>query len=164
MATILDALRTKFLQDCRWFNDDEFSTGPSDQYDRFDDNVAMKKIDDPGDYHRKKSAVRAYFNGTGTNDKAKFAPDTGPGQPTFELVGALGFVSGTAQFQYRSVPSTDGPATDERPIAYSFTYTIVNGDWKAIHLWGQYIDGKPASRRRVTKRRKRPLRRKSRRS
>jgi hypothetical protein len=164
MATIKDALKDQFWKDCKWFNDDEFRTGPVDQYERFEDAVRMKKIDDPGEYHEKKSAVRNYFETTGTDDKATFDPDTGAGELTFEVVGQLGFVSGTANFRYRTVANSGGPATPKRRIAYSFTYSSVSGEWKLLHLWGQYINEPTASTRRVTKLSRRSSPRRSRHS
>lgn len=137
-------LMRKFLDDVRWFNNNNFKTGPANQYERFHNDIKMKKIDDPGVYADTKADVANYFNTTGTTDKAQFVPDQGPSiahrpnsnQPNCKVAGAMGFVSGTADFVY----STASAARQEvRRIAYSFTYVDVAGEFKAIHLWGTYI-------------------------
>ena len=133
----LNELIVKFWQDVSWFNTHSFPVKPhpSDSpYDRFDDRIKMKKIDDPGKYHEGIGQVYGYFTGNGTSDKALFLPD---GPPDFELFDdGHGVVSGTANFVYKTVPTRD----PTRKIAYSFAYTNTSGEWKGIHLWGQYID------------------------
>jgi hypothetical protein len=143
MGTTQIDLQNQFWADVGWFNADQFPMPASADYDRFDDLIRMKQIDDPGAYHEGKAAVANYFSGKGTADKARFTPDRSApapgvdnsGQPNFEVAGGrLGFVSGTADFVY----SIAKPK--KRRIAYSFTYTGDSGNWKAIHLWGMYID------------------------
>jgi hypothetical protein len=100
-----------------------------------DSDVAMKRIDDTKKnqlYHKGKNAVKHYFETNGTTDKAVFTTER---DPDFEVVRDLGFVSGTATFIDRTVPTRTRP----RRIAYSFTFTRIGGAWVATHLWGQYI-------------------------
>jgi hypothetical protein len=142
MALTLTDLETTFKRDVQWFNGGKFPPPGDPQYDRFDPAVRMKQIDDPVIYHTTRPAVEKYFDGNGNKDRAEFIPDDIPafpkypasGQPNYQVVGSLGFVSGTADFI-----DSRASKTPKRRIAYSFTYTGVTGDWKAIHLWGQYI-------------------------
>jgi hypothetical protein len=141
MAQTPADLENTFNSDVAWFNADNFPQSTDPAYNRFDDNVAMKRIDDPKLYHTGKSNVATYFSGKGNADKAYFYPRNPPHRPVFVVAGSLGFVSGLADFNYRTVANTDGPTTNPRLIAYSFTYTYDEDEdkWKAIHLWGEFI-------------------------
>lgn len=136
MTTDLAALRERFHTAVNHFNGGNFKESDLDQYG-LDDRVTMRRLDDPSSraYHEGIAAVKRYFLGNGNADKAKFTPDS---EPDFRLVDGFGFVSGTATFVDKTVPSS----TPERRIAYSFAYTSTSGEWKAIYLWGKYIDKK----------------------
>lgn len=153
MPTV-DDLKTTFWYAVGYFNGDNFSDANFDAY-KPAENIRMKKINDPS-YHEALSAVKAYYLHNGNMDKAWFIPEGIPanlqkanmpsppssklGGPDFVAFDAYGCVSGLATF----VDKTDGskPATAPRPIAYSFIYTIVNNEWRAVHLWGKFLDGK----------------------
>jgi hypothetical protein len=97
-----------------------------------DDNVKMKKLDDP-DYHDGKADVKNYFvSGHGKDDLAFCAIQNRVSQ----VVGGIGFVSGAADFVDKTSTT---PPSRSRPIAYSFAFSKTNTGWKAIHLWGQYL-------------------------
>lgn len=127
-------LRRTFWGAVGWFNDDNFTLKTDFKRYAVDDEIRMKRLDDPG-YHEGIKRVIAYFLGNGNEDKAFFMPD---GPPDFIVIGELGFVSGTANFIDKTSVS---PPTPTRRIAYSFTYKKKNGEWKGIHMWGKYIDG-----------------------
>lgn len=132
MATDLAALKDRFSTAVDYFNRDNFTVRDFDKYG-LDRTVKMKRLDDPGYYDESKGEVTNYFvHGNGNKDKARFTPGA---SPDFQLIGGFGFVSGTADFVDKTVP-TPSPA---RRIAYSFTYSSASGEWKAIHLWGKYI-------------------------
>jgi hypothetical protein len=93
MGTTQIDLENQFRSDVRWFNADNFPVPASTDYDRFDNLIRMKQIDDPGAYHEGKGAVANYFRGKGNADKAQFTPDqsapapgvVNSGQPNFEV-------------------------------------------------------------------------------
>jgi len=126
-------LRQTFWVAVGRFNDDNFTSIPNFTPYACATNVAMKRLDDPGKYHEGIDDVRHYFLTTGQAEKAFFMPDS---PPDFKVIGARGFVSGTANFIDNTRVS---PPTATRRIAYSFTYEKTN-EWKAVHLWGKYID------------------------
>ncbi len=102
-----------------------------------DDNVKMKKLDDVG-YYEGKAAVKDYFlNGNGKSDQALFYARNRDSQ----VVGNSGFISGFADFVDKN-GTTNYPPSPRRVIAYSFAYSKVSGSWKAIYLWGTYINSK----------------------
>jgi hypothetical protein len=98
-----------------------------------DDNVCMKRIDEqqPNMYHVGKQKVHHYFMTNGSADKAVFKQDP---NPDIQIIGNLGFVSGTANF-------TGKTGQEARKIAYSFTYTRLSqgSNWYETHSWGKYI-------------------------
>ena len=97
-----------------------------------DDNVKMKKLDDPG-YHEGKADVKKYF--VMGNGKADLAFCTIRNKVS-QVVAGIGFVSGAADFVDKTSTTPQSPP---RPIAYSFAFSKTNSGWKAIHLWGQYL-------------------------
>jgi hypothetical protein len=127
----LAKLRTTFWDGVGWFNNGDFTSNLAAY--ALDTSVKMKRLDDSG-YHEGIAAVKEYFLHNGNEEKAFFMPDS---PPDFQLVNQHGFVSGTAKFIDKTTP----PATATRRIAYSMTYKSANNrKWKAIHLWGKYID------------------------
>ncbi len=143
MPTPEDDLKAKFWDDVEWFNKGTFPSGAAADpvYDRFHLDVRMKKIDDV-DWHEGRGQLKAYFQITGRDDQARFDPDRLPGtqnHPTFVVMpnDPMGFVSGTADFVYSA---TKRDLRKRRRIGYSFAYKLDGGVWKAIYLWGQYID------------------------
>ena len=100
-----------------------------------DVNVTMKKIDDPKEHHESRVAVMAYFNGHGTDDKARFIPSTRNEQ----IVGNIGLISGSGDWFTTS--DTRQPVT----IAYAYAFRNDNGNWLAINLWGVYAPGSSAA-------------------
>jgi hypothetical protein len=92
-----------------------------------DQNVTMKRIDDPVLYHEGKTDVMNYFTTTGNSDEAVFVPV----QTNSEIVGKLGLVWGAADWK-----ST--PTSPTQKIAYMFAFRNENGFWLAVNLWGAY--------------------------
>jgi hypothetical protein len=91
------------------------------------DDVTMKRIDDPVDYHGGKAAVMGYFFTNGKLDKATFTPTT----QDYLIVGNLGLVWGSADWK-----TTKGATAV--PIAYAYAFRKVDGNWLALNLWGAY--------------------------
>ncbi len=131
MPADLDALKRRFWASVDYFNAGDFTKANFPSYG-LDNNIAMKKIDDPQEYYDGIASVRNYFLTTGKAEHAWLNPGS---QPDFQVVGQLGFVSGTAEWVDKTIPSP----TPRRRIAYSITYTSVSGEWKAIHMWGTFI-------------------------
>ncbi len=92
-----------------------------------DDNVTMKRIDDPVQHHEGKAAVMGYFFTNGKKDRATFTPTTQNSQ----IVGSIGLVWGSADWT-----TTRGGQTV--PIAYAYAFRNVGGNWLALNLWGAY--------------------------
>jgi hypothetical protein len=128
-------LLAAFDKACDYFNKHDFTSQSWAQTmdGLLDDNVAMKRLDDPG-YHQGKAVVRNYFlNGNGYGDQAKVTYTS----KVCLTVGKRGFISGFADFVDQD--GTNHPPSPPRRIAYSYTYSKENGSWKAIHLWGAYV-------------------------
>jgi hypothetical protein len=135
MAADCDDLEATFWKGVEYFNQDNFSLGNFYDYG-VAENVRMKKLDDEG-YHEGIGDVKNYFYGHGNDDKALFIPDNSKeSHPVFVMFDGYGFVSGTADFVDKTVPTR----SPKRRIAYSFAYISVNGEWRGIHFWGKYID------------------------
>jgi hypothetical protein len=134
MAADCGNLKATFRKGVRFFNQHNFTLSSYSDY-AVADNVRMKKLDDEG-YHEGIDDVINYFYTHGNEDQALFIPDDTKGShPAFVMFDGYGFVSGTADFVDKTVPKESA----KRRIAYSFTYISVNGEWRAIHLWGAYI-------------------------
>ena len=91
------------------------------------DDVTMKRIDDPVDYHHGKAAVMGYFFTNGKKDRATFTPTS----QACLIVGSIGLVWGAADWT-----GTQGAAVV--PIAYAYAFKNVKGNWLALNLWGAY--------------------------
>jgi hypothetical protein len=90
-------------------------------------DVTMKRIDDPIDYHAGKSAVMGYFFTNGKADKATVKPTS----QNYQIVGNLGLVWGSADWI-----GTSGAAPVQ--IAYAYVFKRVNDQWLALNLWGGF--------------------------
>jgi hypothetical protein len=100
-----------------------------------DENVEMKRLDDPG-YHKGKAKLKDYFlKCNGYRDQALVSYRN----KHCLVVGNIGFISGFADFVDKDGPN---PSSQPRLIAYSFTYSRQSGSWKAVHLWGAYVPQK----------------------
>jgi hypothetical protein len=100
-----------------------------------DDNVAMKRLDDPT-YHVGKATVKQYFlHGNGKSDEATIAYQN---RKDCHIMGDLAFISGFAEFVDQN-GTNHNPASNPRRIVYSFVYKKAGDTWKAIYLWGAYV-------------------------
>lgn len=102
-----------------------------------DNDVVMKRIDDPQRFHSGKRDVMHYFRTRGQNDKARLEYDPNNPNTNWVIVNGrrpIGVVSGTGRFFDTS------KATQPRTIAFSFAFRKDGHSWLAINLWGAYAD------------------------
>jgi hypothetical protein len=130
-----DDVLAAFQKAYYWFNKHDFTeaTWNATMDGLLHPAVKMKRLDDPG-YHDK-PAIKDYFlKGNGKTDQATFNTT----DIVCQTIGGLGFVSGFADFVDKDGVNHN-PPSHEHIIAFSFTYTKMNGAWTALHLWGAYI-------------------------
>ena len=128
MATDKALLDTfdKILQYLNGHNFSEQSWKPMDPL--LDDNVIIKKFDEPG-YLKGKAAVKTYFlYGNGKS----YLPSCWTRKKDVQIVGNNGFISGFAD----SVEATTNPPSPPQTVAYSATFSEATGIWKMISVWG----------------------------